>query len=267
VLGARAAQIRNRLGATAVADEAAMLSIQLDDQAALFARWHTLLLDVLSSSTDSGGLRRQELRSLLAQWDGRASAESEAYCLIRRFRAATEQRVFEPFISIVARSQGRFNFDSTTEHAEGSLWRLVTERPPHLLAPWFDSWEQLLVSALEETMKFASTAQTWGSENQLAMRHPLSADFRCIRMLIDAPAAPLSGDLHVPLAQTAGHGPVFRLVVSPGHERDAIVNMPGGQTAHPLAPYFFAGHDEWLQGRPTPLLPGSPHYLLSLLPA
>jgi penicillin amidase len=266
VLGARAAQIRDRISATAVADEQAMLRIQLDDHAALLARWHTLLLEVLASSTDSSGARWQELGVLLAAWDGRASAESAAYSFIRRFRAATEQRVFEPFISIVARSQGRFNFDSTTEHAEGSLWRLVTERPLHLLAPWFGSWEQLLISAVEETMNVAS-AQTWGCENQLAMRHPLSADFRLVRMLIDARAAPLSGDLNVPLAQTAGHGPVFRLVVSPGHERDAILHMPGGQAAHPLAPYFFAGHDAWLRGRPTPLLPGSPRYVLSLLPA
>jgi penicillin amidase len=32
--------------------------------------------------------------------------------------------------------------------------------------------------------------------------------------------------------------------------------MPGGQSGHPLSPYFLKGHADWVQGRPTPLLPG-----------
>ncbi|MDD5720393.1 MAG: penicillin acylase family protein, partial [Candidatus Krumholzibacteria bacterium] len=57
-----------------------------------------------------------------------------------------------------------------------------------------------------------------------------------------------------------------RLVVSPGREGDGIFHMPGGQSGHPLSPFFLAGHDDWCEGRATPLLPGPERYRLELRP-
>jgi penicillin amidase len=34
-----------------------------------------------------------------------------------------------------------------------------------------------------------------------------------------------------------------------------------------LSPYFLAGHEDWAEGRPTPLLPGAPRHRLVLRPA
>jgi penicillin amidase len=42
--------------------------------------------------------------------------------------------------------------------------------------------------------------------------------------------------------------------------------MPGGQSGHPLSPYYGAGHEDWASGRPTPLLPGAAVETLRLLP-
>ena len=65
-------------------------------------------------------------------------------------------------------------------------------------------------------------------------------------------------------------GPDFgaseRMVVSPGHEADGIVHMPGGQSGHPLSPFWGAGHDDWVHGRPTPFLPGETRHTLTLVP-
>jgi len=54
--------------------------------------------------------------------------------------------------------------------------------------------------------------------------------------------------------------------VAPGHEEQAILSMPAGQSGHPLSPFYGAGHDGWLQGRPTPLLAGATRYTLQLTP-
>jgi penicillin amidase len=55
-------------------------------------------------------------------------------------------------------------------------------------------------------------------------------------------------------------GPKFgqseRLAVSPGREEEGLFDMPGGQSGHPLSPFFLRGHEDWVKGRPTPLLPG-----------
>ena len=46
-----------------------------------------------------------------------------------------------------------------------------------------------------------------------------------------------------------------------------MLNMPGGQSDHPLSPYFGAGHADWVNGRATPLLPGPVQHTLMLEPA
>jgi penicillin amidase len=42
--------------------------------------------------------------------------------------------------------------------------------------------------------------------------------------------------------------------------------MPGGQSGHPLSPYYGAGHADWVKGTPTPFLPGPAQHVLMLQP-
>jgi penicillin amidase len=95
----------------------------------------------------------------------------------------------------------------------------------------------------------------------------MSPFFPLIGRWLDMPSVALDGDDNMPLAQLANRGPVMRLVVAPGHEEAAILEMPGGQTGNPRSPYFGAGQADWLDGRPTPLLPGATIHTLSLSPA
>jgi penicillin amidase len=57
------------------------------------------------------------------------------------------------------------------------------------------------------------------------------------------------------------------MAVSPGREEDGYFHMPGGQSGHPLSPYYRAGHDAWVKGEPTPFLPGPTAHTLALRPA
>jgi penicillin amidase len=43
--------------------------------------------------------------------------------------------------------------------------------------------------------------------------------------------------------------------------------MPGGQSDNPLSPYFGAGHADWVDSKPTPLLPGPTQHTLVLEPS
>jgi len=43
--------------------------------------------------------------------------------------------------------------------------------------------------------------------------------------------------------------------------------MPGGQSGHPLSPYYQKGVDAWEDGKATPFLPGPPVHKLRLVPA
>ena len=84
--------------------------------------------------------------------------------------------------------------------------------------------------------------------------------------LLDMPSSPLAGDNNMPRVAAPTFGASQRLVVAPGHEAQAILSMPAGQSGHPLSPFYGAGHDDWLQGRPTPLLAGATRHTLRLMP-
>jgi penicillin amidase len=56
------------------------------------------------------------------------------------------------------------------------------------------------------------------------------------------------------------------MAVSPGFEDRGYFHMPGGQSGHPRSPFFHAGHDDWVAGRPTPFLPGKTVHALVLRP-
>ena len=56
------------------------------------------------------------------------------------------------------------------------------------------------------------------------------------------------------------------MTVSPGREEEGLYNMPGGQSGHPLSPWFRKGHAEWVKGTPLPLLPGVARHTLVLRP-
>ena len=53
--------------------------------------------------------------------------------------------------------------------------------------------------------------------------------------------------------------------MAPGHEESGLFHMPGGQSGHPLSPFYGSGHDDWAEGRATPFLPGPTVYQLTLV--
>lgn len=270
VCGARASQIRDALTALDAADEGSMLSIQRDDRALFLSRWRELFIRTLRSPK-AGHAHLSKVCDALEHWDGRASAGSVAYRLLRQFRETVERLTFEPFISIVRARQGQFDLLSVTDHLESPLWQLLTERPAHLLPPWFDDWDSLTAAAAAEVLDAVPEGEplrsfVWGGVNTLSMRHALSPFVPLIGRLFDAPREPLDGDLNMPLAQTSRHGPIFRFVISPGHDESAIAQMAGGQAGNPLTPYYLSGHTDWLKGTPSPLRPGPARYELTLDP-
>ena len=79
-------------------------------------------------------------------------------------------------------------------------------------------------------------------------------------------AIPLDGAVHMPRVQQASFGASERFAVSPGREDEGYFHMPGGQSGHPLSPFYRAGHEDWAEGEPTPFLPGTTRHRLTLSP-
>ena len=269
-LGARAQQIRDDLRARASFTPGNLLDIQLDDRALFLSRWQRLLQDTLAGSKQP---TLQSLRQLTAHWRNRAAVDSVDYRLVRAFRSAVSEAVLAPFAARVKQRQPDFSWPAESS-AEAAVWALLRRQPPQLLDPKYPSWHALLVDAASQVVSELGQqpgglgARRWGEHNRSAIHHPLSAALpRWLGHFIDMPDQPLAGDNNMPHVAAPGFGASERLDVAPGHEAEGVLDMPGGQSDNPLSPYFGAGHQDWVEGRPTPLLPGNTEHALTLQPA
>jgi len=271
-LGARAGQIRDDLLALAApATPADMLRIQLDDRALFLERWRTLLLTLLDPPSLAGQPRRAEFRQLIEHWNAAASADAVGYRLVRSFHDRT--RVAVRAMLLGALGIPADDDPETQDQFEGSLWQLVTQQPLHLLAPRYSDWPQFLRAQVDATIAEldASCPQlarcTWGLRNTVRIRHPLSRALPAFAALLDMPTLELPGDHDMPRVQDGtSFGASERFAVSPGREPQGYLDIPGGQSGHPLSPYYRAGFSEWARGEPLPFLPGPAEHTLTLAP-
>lgn len=266
-LGARAAQIRDRLFEQQQFDEQDMLRLQLDDEARFLDRWHELLQALLNEEAIAEVPARAEIVEALSEWKNRAAVDSVAYRFVRGFRSAVYTRVFD---ALTKDAKARYaNFDAGRfSQSEGPLWQLVSEQPAHLLPSSHASWRELLLDSVDRVHAEIGAPleqQDWGRRNLVQVRHPLGG-LPLIGLLLNADPHPLPGDNHMPRVQGRGFGASERFAVSPGHEERGYFHMPGGQSGHPLSPFYLAGHADWEQGIATPFLPGAPRHELKLVP-
>jgi penicillin amidase len=267
--GARARQIRDALFAREVFTERDLLAIQLDDRALFLQRWHDLLAAAAAAGDDAA------LRALSAatqDWSGRAEPDSVGYRIVRAWRFAVLERIQDGLLAPARAKLGDAFLMPDLPQLESVAWPLVQERPPHLLPRRFATWDALLADAAADVRAQLEAdgplaQRTWGERNTAAICHPLAAALPpLVRGMLCMPADPLAGDGNMPRVQTPTFGASERMVVAPGHEADGIVQMPGGQSGHPLSPYWGAGHADWVQGNPTAFLPEAAQYRLRLTP-
>ena len=275
--GARAAQIHADLvAAQPPLTPPVSLRIQLDDRALFLERWRALLAQVVERAHGPGDDRpAAAAQAVLARWSGHASPDDAAFRLTLAFRREVETRVFYMLVAPARLESRDFRFQIPPSF-EGPLWRLLEARPLHMLAAAYADWESLLYQALIASEKLprecaseraALASCTWGRVNAVRVAHPLSAAVPPLHRFLDMPTVTPPGARHdMPRIQGPDFGASERFSVSPGDEKEGYLHMPGGESGHPLSPFYRAGFDAWVEGRPTPLLPGPARHELVLMP-
>jgi penicillin amidase len=157
--------------------------------------------------------------------------------------------------------------------AEHAVWKLLSLQPAHLLPAGNDSWDGLLAASVDrvggelDSQPGGLAARTWGERNTAHVAHPVSRGLPAfLARYLDMPYEALPGDSNMPRVQGVDFGASERFAVAPGDEAHGYFMMPGGQSGHPLSPYYGAGHADWVKGTPTPFLPGPAQHVLQLQP-
>lgn len=280
-LGARGAQIRDTLLAgrapgqmtlplTRRFDARSLLDIALDDRALFLERWHRLLSDLHARHPQHAALTKAA--AALQNWGGRASRDSVGYRIVRGFRIEVSERVVDGLTAPIRAAQPEFK-TPRLEQIEGVVWRLLEVQPAHLLPPAYADWDALLLAAADavlaqlESQPGGLDTRTWGERNSARIGHPLARALPALGPWLDMPAQALDGDSFMPRVQGPAFGASQRMAVMPGYENESWFHMPGGQSGHPLSPFYGAGHQDWVHGRASAFLPGSAAHALHLEPA
>jgi len=273
-LGMRNHQLHDRVAALgAQTDVRRAFDAALDDRALLIGAWRDRALLALDANALAGRPQRAEFRRLLeTSWDGRASVNSVGYRLARDFMWALHDLLYAG-----ANVQLKALDPKASAAAASARWpavvaRLLDEQPAGWLPSGYADWQALQLTAVDRAIAALQDAgtplaqATWGARNTVDVAHPISMAVPALRPWLAAPADQLAGDAHMPRVAGPKFGQSERLIVSPGREEEGLYNMPGGQSGHPLSPFFMGDHGAWVEGKPTPLLPGAVKHTLRLVP-
>ncbi|MBS0421888.1 MAG: penicillin acylase family protein [Proteobacteria bacterium] len=268
-LAARTRQIRDDLlalpGPAAPQD---MLRIQLDDRALFLTRWQHYITALLDADAVANHPERAQFKRLVTDWNARASVDSVGYRLVRAFHERLERSVWTMMLDGLALKPTEESW--APSRFESALWVLVNERPMHMLAANYTDWRQFLLAEVDATIadlhQSCPRLETcaWGAHNPVHIQHSLSKALPFLSGLLDMPKLELPGDHDMPRVQDGPVGASERFAVSPGHEDQGYIHIPGGQSGHPLSPYYRAGFMDWAQGIPSPFLPGASQHRLTL---
>jgi penicillin amidase len=272
--GFRAWRIAERLRASASVVEADMGALQLDSSAEYYRHDRDVALEALRASKTADPEAADLLRALEG-FDGRAETDSLGLRLVLEFRSALAEATLAPLLERCRALEPQFRY--VWSNADTPLRAMIDALRSDAAG---DEWNALVVDALRRAaarLRAASGAASvadvlWGEENRVEMAHPLSGASSLVAPLLDMPKAEVAGCPHCVRYHAVSHGgnslgANARLVASPGHEEDGLLQMAGGQSGQPASPHYADLQADWVAGRWRALRARSFESELALEPA
>lgn len=272
--GYRAYRITQRLKQQQTIDEMAMFELQLDTENEFHDFYRQLALSVLPAKASEQQADLRELRETVLAWNGKADTDSKGFALLVRFRKLLAETVLSPFLAACREADKNFEYSWTT--IDTPLQAMLTEKIPQLLPDplHYPNWDAFILAQLKHSAQQLKAKYpgvklselTWGRVNKAHFSHPFSNFSSLLGLFLNMPEDELSGCSGCVRVAVPSFGASERLVVSPAHLDDALLHMPGGQSAHPLSPYYRDQQRYWVQGLPLSLLAGKSEHRLLLKP-
>ncbi|TVP44460.1 MAG: penicillin acylase family protein [Gemmatimonadales bacterium] len=263
----------------AALDESVHYAHQLDTRSLEHEFVRVLILDLLPDPEDPDadpdapplGPGLVTLRAQAVAWDGHADATSPHFRTMEAAGRALRGAALGPLLGVVLLHDPEYRYGWLLAHEPA--FRILEERPAHLLPPGEESWESYLRRALQRAASdlgglFGDEGweTPWGEVNVTRIVHPFSTAQPALARFLNMPGHPMPGWLGAVRAQSPEYGQSLRFVGRPGSPQGAILDMPGGQSGHPVSRWYDAGHLAWVRATATPLTAGPAEYRLMLNP-
>lgn len=267
--GYRARRISELIASPAVMSETDLHAMHLDTRAGEYDLLREAVLAAVPADEPDAALRRA--REALDTWNGRADIDHPGMGVAARLEQRLRSALLTATVTEPVRTRVR-DFSYFWFGDIEPLHRLLEERPAHWLPSGVASWDELIRRELREvslalTNEGENALRPWGAVNRARVRHPLAIAVPMVGRWLDMPDAPLPGHPSTVRAQGPSFGQSERLVVSPGHEEQGTLAIPGGPSGHFLSPHYASQFDDWAAGNAPPLLVGEAASGFTLTPA
>lgn len=271
--GYRAFRISQRLETMTNIREEDLFDLQLDVTTQHYEFYRRLAQGLLTDAVVAREPSLAKARRAFEAWSGKADVDSRGFALVVRFHDVLSRSVLAPYVSACREQDMGFSYDGDLDTP---LRQLVETQIPELIPDpdHFASWSDFLLNAVRKSVQELEAEHpsiplmdlTWGQVNRVRMRHPLAEALPLLGNSLNMPDEPASGCGQCVRVMEDGLGATQRLVVSPGHQGDGMLHMPGGQSGHPLSPHYRDQQDSWSRGTPLPFLAGPPVHTVMLIP-
>lgn len=270
--GYRAYRITERLLATPKVDERALFDLQLDSRSELYDLYRDVALLALEGKHELPATLVADLRAALTSWKGNAEVDSTGLALLVRFRRALMQQIMTGWFGSARATEPEHVLDFADLDTPVRAALAAADDKAFAFHP--GGRNALIRAALAQAAKELSVANDgralreirWGDVSRVEVEHPLGA-IPVLGSLLNMNQTPLAGCGACVRMAAGTLGASERLVVSPGHERDALFHMPGGESGNPFSPHYGDQQAAWVQGKALPLHAGPALHTLRLTPA
>ena len=271
--GYRAHRIGQRLAEMEKLGEQDMFNIQLDTRSEFFDYYRNLALEMIGKEKPQTP-ELDEARRYIDAWNGHMDADSLGIGLLWQWREKLAAIVFAPVAAHCRHVEAGFSY--SWRQMETPLRALLSQRIQSTLPNGqYHDWRDLILQSLAESVRELKRQHgnetlaglNWGEVNRVPVRHPFSKIMPFLSPLLDMANAGLSGCAGFCVRIVGnGHGASERMVISPGHQEQGILHMPGGQSGHPLSVHYRDQHTAWREGIPLPFQLGQSRHTLLLIP-
>jgi len=270
--GYRAFRIRQRLAEQPRLSEADLSDIQLDTVSEFYEFYRQLALSVLSTQSLAAEPDLAEIDAAVRAWDGRLEPGSVGIALLLGWRTAMAKAIFTPLLQRCHQIDPAFTYQ--WREMETPLRALLRQGVPGLPRQKGRDWGDFLLTTLHQTALELKREHgmedlrqiTWGRINIVRIQHPFSRATSWASWFLDMPELAGACNSNCVKVLYDRSGASERLVVSPNHMQDGLLEMPGGQSGHPLSSHFRDQQQAWATDRMQALLPGEALHRLVLNP-
>lgn len=269
----RAYRINQQLAAKPTLTERDMLDIQLDTTSEFYEFYRRIGLEVLERQAEVRSPEKSAVENALRQWNGRLDPDSRGIALIVRWRNELASALFAPLTRRCALKNPGFSY--RWREQETPLRALLTQRIRDTLpGPEYRDWDDLLLKTLERAALSLRQEHDmadislidWKKANTVKIHHPFSRAMPLLGNLLDMPEIAGGCNAFCVKVLIGENGASERLAVSPNHPQDGLLQMPGGQSGHPLSPHYRDQQRAWSDGSASPFLPGVSRHRVTLIP-